>query len=434
LMSKNKHSKIYFVFWIQLLLVHVINAFSSNVSINSTSALFPYQFLNERLQDLLKLNFQEQSIKWISTIIILYATNKAYKIFFTPMCMRFTLADTEKTIEKLKRNANTRMRKTGQIPPPFPTGWFKLLSSSDLKIGEVKYIQMFGEHYVTFRGQNGKVGVMDAYCPHLGANLGIGGKVVGNCVECPFHGWQFDTKGQCTHIPNAESVPTFAKTKSYPVIETCELILIYYDQDGNEPTWKPPEIETSYHYHGKFEHQVAAHIQEIPENGADVAHLGILHGNFMFKWVPFIKHKWISTWSPGEDHCAHIVLKQQLLLFGIPILNADVTATQTGPGLVYISFDMAFGKALIIETVTPKEALLQETSHIIFASRFVPRFVAKILLYFFYEQFNRDVYIWSNKTFLPNAFILKQDGNIAQFRKFYQRFYPKKVKQEKLDW
>jgi len=95
---------------------------------------------------------------------------------------------------------------------------------------------------------------------------------------------------------------------------------------------------------------------------------------------------------------------------------------------------MSFGKALIIETVTPKEALLQETSHIIFASRFVPRFVAKILLYFFYEQFNRDVYIWSNKTFLPNAFILKQDGNIAQFRKFYQRFYPKKGKQEKLDW
>jgi len=232
-------------------------------------------------------------------------------------------------------------------------------------------------------------------------------------------------------------VPIFAKTKSYPVIETCELILIYYDQDGNEPTWKPPEypeIERSYRYHGKFEHQVAAHVQEIPENGADVAHLGILHGNFMLQWIPFIKHKWVSTWTAGEDHCAHIILKQKLLLFGIPILSADITATQTGPGLVYITLNMPFGKALIIETVTPKEALLQETSHIIFAPRFVPRFLAKILLYFFYEQFNRDVYIWSNKTFLPNAFILKQDGNIAQFRRFYQRFYPKKVKQEKLDW
>ncbi len=53
----------------------------------------------------------------------------------------------------------------------------------------------------------GQVSIVDAYCPHLGANLGVGGRVIGNCIECPFHGWQFDGEtGKCTSIPYASKV------------------------------------------------------------------------------------------------------------------------------------------------------------------------------------------------------------------------------------
>lgn len=56
-----------------------------------------------------------------------------------------------------------------------------------------------------FRGEDGIAHVMDAYCPHLGANLAVGGRVVGNCLECPFHGWQFrGDDGKCVKIPYAE--------------------------------------------------------------------------------------------------------------------------------------------------------------------------------------------------------------------------------------
>ena len=34
--------------------------------------------------------------------------------------------------------------------------------------------------------------VMDAHCPHLGAHLAVGGRVEGECLRCPFHGWKFD--------------------------------------------------------------------------------------------------------------------------------------------------------------------------------------------------------------------------------------------------
>ena len=45
---------------------------------------------------------------------------------------------------------------------------------------------------VMARWQNGDVRVMDAYCPHLGADIGVGGRVEGNCLVCPFHGWGCD--------------------------------------------------------------------------------------------------------------------------------------------------------------------------------------------------------------------------------------------------
>jgi phenylpropionate dioxygenase-like ring-hydroxylating dioxygenase large terminal subunit len=56
---------------------------------------------------------------------------------------------------------------------------------------------MLGLELVVFRGaDSGAVSVLDAYCPHLGAHMGVGGQVVGDCMECPFHKWQFAT-GAC---------------------------------------------------------------------------------------------------------------------------------------------------------------------------------------------------------------------------------------------
>lgn len=62
-----------------------------------------------------------------------------------------------------------------------------------------------GEQLAVFRSQDGQAYVVDSYCPHLGANLAAGGRVVGNCIECPFHGWQFQGEdGKCARIPYAE--------------------------------------------------------------------------------------------------------------------------------------------------------------------------------------------------------------------------------------
>ena len=76
----------------------------------------------------------------------------------------------------------------------------------------LEILTILGQALAVFRDSDGEVHVLDAYCPHLGTNLGAGGHVKGKCLECPFHGWQFNgLDGRCTHIPYSNK-STFSVT------------------------------------------------------------------------------------------------------------------------------------------------------------------------------------------------------------------------------
>ena len=73
----------------------------------------------------------------------------------------------------------------------------------------MKPIIAFGYELVVFRGVSGAVYVLDAFCPHLGANLGIGGEVINDCgqecIKCPFHGWTFKGRDGMLHkVPDMD--------------------------------------------------------------------------------------------------------------------------------------------------------------------------------------------------------------------------------------
>ena len=81
-----------------------------------------------------------------------------------------------------------------------------------------------------FRGHDGKVVVLDATCPHLGANLACGGTVRDNCVVCPYHHWSFDQRGTCTAIPHATKIPPNARVHAWPVEERYGIIFVYRNE------------------------------------------------------------------------------------------------------------------------------------------------------------------------------------------------------------
>lgn len=92
-------------------------------------------------------------------------------------------------------------------PRQYPAGWYRVCDSDEIRQrGQIKHIVALGREMVAFRSDDDqeKVYVVDAYCPHMGANLAFGGRVMpgSNCIQCPFHLWEFNGEtGRCSKIP-----------------------------------------------------------------------------------------------------------------------------------------------------------------------------------------------------------------------------------------
>ncbi len=99
---------------------------------------------------------------------------------------------------------------------PYPDGWYVIEAGDRLQKEQVIQKTWMGQEIVAWRDEAGSVCVAGAFCPHLGPDSG--GLVRGECLVCPFHGFEFDVSGQCVATPLAPP-PRLARLKSYPVQE-----------------------------------------------------------------------------------------------------------------------------------------------------------------------------------------------------------------------
>ena len=117
-------------------------------------------------------------------------------------------------------------------------GWYWAVRSSSLKIGKTKALRFLGKDLVLYRGVNGEVVALDAFCPHMGAHLAEG-TVEGNEIRCLFHRWKFNSLGSCTEIPCETSCSHVRKLKAWPVQEQYGLVWIWI---GTTPTQRIPYV------------------------------------------------------------------------------------------------------------------------------------------------------------------------------------------------
>ncbi|XP_059174032.1 cholesterol 7-desaturase nvd-like [Physella acuta] len=380
-------------------------------------------------------------------LLFFYAS---YVVLFCPMNRVRKLGDVGYIPEgafSVKETANfvQKRRKVGNVPPVYPNGWFGLLESSCLKRGEANTVSVLGQNLAVFRDEKGNVYALDAYCPHMGANMAAGGRVIGNCLECPFHAWKFrGDDGKCVGIPYTDKIPDIARVKSWSVKETLGWVFIWHHAEGLDPVWNIPDVDEvdngSWTYRGRTEHHINAHIEEIPENGADVVHLGHVHGPVVTagndlrtmwnkRWA-FASHHWTAAWEPlpePDGHIGQLKLTHKLSLFGfmLTILDLNVVAQQTGPGIVILKFDSFFGKGMYFQTVTPQAPLVQRVVHHIWVNRWMPTCVAKFLLLSEALQVERDIMIWNNKQYEGRPLFVKskEDTLISKHRRWYSQFY-----------
>ena len=185
----------------------------------------------------------------------------------------------------LKREQNERLVRVGTGTPAgnlFRRYWQPALLSEELpeSDGAPKRVRMFGEDLVAFRDSTGRVGLVDAFCPHRRAPLFFGRNE--ECgLRCVYHGWKFDADGHCVDLPSEpENSPmkSRVKIKAYPTFEAGGMVWAYLGPSEKMPP--KPDYEwmrvPATHRHVSKTFEDCNYLQAL-EGGLDTAHSSFLH-------------------------------------------------------------------------------------------------------------------------------------------------------------
>lgn len=146
-------------------------------------------------------------------------------------------------------------------------------------------VKILGEQLVIFRDSDGKLGLVDEFCPHRRVSLFYGRNE--QCgLRCAYHGWKFDVDGNCMEVPAERDRPSFAKKikiKSYPVVELGRAVWAYMgpaDQQPPLPGWDVCKLPTDQTYVSKSV-QECNWLQAL-EGNIDPEHVLFLHRGDLF--------------------------------------------------------------------------------------------------------------------------------------------------------
>lgn len=140
-------------------------------------------------------------------------------------------------------------------------------------------VTLLGERLVLFRNESGELGLVGRHCPHRGADLCFG-RLEDNGLRCPFHGWHFDSTGQCVEQPGepeSSRMHENIKLVSYPVVENNGIVFTYMGPG------MPPEFPSLDCFAAPDSHVFAfkglweCNWLQAMEVGIDPAHASFLH-------------------------------------------------------------------------------------------------------------------------------------------------------------
>jgi nitrite reductase/ring-hydroxylating ferredoxin subunit len=120
----------------------------------------------------------------------------------------------------------------------FSQSWFPICLSGDVPPASVQSFSFLDGRVAVFRDSEGEARVLSAYCPHLGADLGLG-EVVNGALRCAFHHWSFDPTGRCVATGIGDPPPPRAELFAFPTKEKFGLVWAF---NGEEALWELPDF------------------------------------------------------------------------------------------------------------------------------------------------------------------------------------------------
>jgi nitrite reductase/ring-hydroxylating ferredoxin subunit len=320
------------------------------------------------------------------------------------------------------------------VPHWRPSGWFQVGWSRQFPSGEVRPLRYFGHDLVAYRTADDVLHVLDAHCRHLGAHLGYGGTVEGDCIVCPFHGWQWDPEGRNRYIPYQEDRPNKARRlKAWPIYEHAGVAYLWHDLAGGTPTWTVPDVFSAtadhtaaltYHDPGPEAQisygQLTLHPQLVAENAADPIHFRYVHGTgshpvFLSRWER--DALWYSRIGFGRrwvemDPDSHDGDTLSILLAGV--------------GMSFTSLSGNSNTAILLAT-TPIDDTTSELFQTVWLEQLAgdtPEVLASRLAEAT-AQLPNDIVIWQHQRFEdPPALATREGRAYTDLRLWARQFYP----------
>jgi nitrite reductase/ring-hydroxylating ferredoxin subunit len=307
--------------------------------------------------------------------------------------------------------------------PPYPRGWYAVGFSSELTPGAVLSRPFMGGDVVVYRTGSGRACAVDPHCAHLGAHFGYGGRVDGDLLVCPFHGFAYDETGICVRTGYGTKPPPTALIRQRPLRETNGLLLLYHDEVGSPPSWEVPALDVDGWTRTRWrEFVLRDHPQETTENSVDFGHFTHVHGyrNPRMLRPAVTDGPYLST-AFAADHALPLLGRRSLAFefeteiygLGYSLVNARVPR---------------FGieaRLWVLPTPVDEERLtLRLVASVRRARRPVPHgLLTWVILAGFAYDARQDFPIWENKRYLPRPALADGDGPIGMYRRWARQFY-----------
>ena len=165
--------------------------------------------------------------------------------------------------------------------------WYVACFEDELVEGKPFSARILGQDLALWRKSDHSIGCVSSICIHRGGALSRG-KVHGDRIACPYHGWQFGADGRCEKIPSLPpdaKIPARARVDAYPVQVRYGMVWVFLGDLPEVERLPLPECfeavfgkEGWRTIHGRFDYK--ANWQRVTENGLDTAHVHFVHPAF----------------------------------------------------------------------------------------------------------------------------------------------------------
>jgi 5,5'-dehydrodivanillate O-demethylase len=165
--------------------------------------------------------------------------------------------------------------------------WWPVAGTAELVEQPTKLVKLLGESLVLYRDRQGRLGLLQSRCAHRSFDMGAFAIPEEDGLRCPYHGWLYDSSGQCLETPPEPRTSTFKDRISidaYPVEELGGLIWAYLGPQPVPllPRWDLLVRPNAFRQIGQT--VIPCNWLQIMENSVDTVHTEWMHGH-MFREV-----------------------------------------------------------------------------------------------------------------------------------------------------